>query len=206
MLLLEEAKYDKGAELTILETVNTAWIAYIPAAISCVATITCIAGANYLNIKKQQSLMSSYMLLDSAFKEYRKKMTETYGDEPDRIYQEISRRQLEQMPDIYTETLFFEINSMRFFEANIHKVLQAECKTLLQLETSGQVTLNDFYSYVGIDPSPYGDAMGWSKFQMETEQHVDKLEFFYERCIMSNGIVCYNIITNIEPTMDHFCF
>ena len=42
-------------------------------------------------------------------------MTEAHGDEPDRIYQEISRRQLEQMPDIYTETLFFEINSMRFF-------------------------------------------------------------------------------------------
>ena len=73
ILLLEEAKHDKGAELTILETVNATWMAYIPAAISCVATITCIAGANYLNIKKQQSLMSSYALLDSAFKEYRKK-------------------------------------------------------------------------------------------------------------------------------------
>ena len=48
--------------------------------------------------------------------------------------------------------------------------------------------------------------MGWSKYQMQTEEHVDDLEFTYERVIMSNGIVCYNIITNVSPTMDHFCF
>ena len=110
------------------------------------------------------------------------------------------------MEGIYSETLFFEFNSMRFFEANIHKVLQAECKAKLQFEQYEHLTLNDYYSYLGIEPSPYGEAMGWSKYQMQTEEHVDDLEFTYERVIMSNGIVCYNIITNVSPTMDHFCF
>ena len=119
---------------------------------------------------------------------------------------DLVRKQLEEMEGIYTETLFFEFNSMRFFEANIHKVLQAECKAKIQFAQCEHLTLNDYYSYLGIDPSPYGEAMGWSKYQMQTEEHVDDLEFTYERVIMSNGIVCYNIITNVSPTMDHFCF
>ena len=204
--LINDAKDNKKEELTIMETINVAWTAYIPSLISGIATIACIAGANCLNIKKQQSLISSYVLLDNAFKEYRKKITEKYGEEPDQIYHEITRKQIEQMNTIYDETLFFEINSMRFFEASMYNVLSAECKTLEQLEKYGNVTLNDFYSYIGLTSSPYGDVMGWSKFQMKTEQYVDKLEFFYTRSVMSNGIVCYNITTNIEPTMDYFCF
>ena len=208
MHLIDEARDEKNDDLTKGEIVKVAWTAYIPTAISAIATITCVAGANYLNIKKQQSLTSAYMLLDNAFKEYHKRMTEEYGERPEEIYKEVSRKQFEEMDDIYTETLFFEFNSCRFFEANIHKVLQAECKAILQLDTYGQLSLNDYYSYLGIDQSPYGEMLGWSKYQMETEQYLPggKLEFRYERTIMSNGIVCYNIITNAEPSMDHYCF
>ena len=205
--LIEEAKMTKGDELTVGETVQVAWKPYIPAAISCVSTILCIVGANYLNIQKQKNLMSAYMLLDNAFKEYRNRVSERYGEEVDEEFShDLVRNQLEEMEGIYTETLFFEFNSMRFFEANIHKVLQAECKAKIQFEECGHLALNEYYSYLGIGPSPYGEAMGWSKYQMQTEEHVDDLEFTYERVIMSNGIVCYNIITNVSPTMDHFCF
>lgn len=205
--LIEEAKMTKGDELTVGETVQAAWKPYIPAAISCVSTILCIVGANYLNIQKQKNLMSAYMLLDNAFKEYRNRVSERYGEEVDEEFShDLVHKQLEEMEGIYTETLFFEFNSMRFFEASIHKVLQAECKAKLQFAQYEHLTLNDYYSYLGIEPSPYGEAMGWSKYQMQTEEHVDDLEFTYERVIMSNGIVCYNIITNVSPTMDHFCF
>ena len=205
--LIEEAKTTKGDELTVGETVQVAWKPYIPAAISCVSTILCIVGANYLNIQKQKNLMSAYMLLDNAFKEYRNRVSERYGEEVDEEFShDLVRNQLEEMEGIYTETLFFEFNSMRFFEANIHKVLQAECKAKIQFEECGHLALNEYYSYLGIGPSPYGEAMGWSKYQMQTEEHVDELEFTYERVIMSNGIVCYNIITNVSPTTDHFCF
>lgn len=207
MKLIEEAKMTKGDELTVGETVRVAWKPYIPAAISCVSTILCIVGANYLNIQKQKNLMSAYMLLDNAFKEYRNRVSERYGEEVDEEFShDLVHKQLEEMEGIYTETLFFEFNSMRFFEASIHKVLQAECKAKLQFAQYEHLTLNDYYSYLGIEPSPYGEAMGWSKYQMQTEEHVDDLEFTYERVIMSNGIVCYNIITNVSPTMDHFCF
>ena len=208
MELISEAKLEKQDDLTVMETISVAWQPYVPAIISGLCTIFCVAGANYLNIKKQQSIMSAYALLENAFKEYRRNIAQEYGEEYDAdIYKKISREQLENMQNnIYAETLFFEFNSMRFFEADIHKVLQAECKSKIQFEKFGYLTLNDYYAYLGISPSPYGEAMGWSKFQMETEEHTTELEFSYERVIMSNGLVCYNIITNVNPTMDHFCF
>lgn len=208
MLLIEDAELDKGESLTKKEKIKAVWKPYVPACISCLATIFCIAGANYLNIKKQQSLMSAYALLDNTFKEYRHRIAEEYGEDVDtNLKNDIVRKQLEQMDNgIYSTTLFFEFNSMRFFEANIHKVLQAECKAKMQFDKYGYLTLNDYYSYLGLEPSPYGEAMGWSRFQMNTEQYTDDLEFTYDRVVMSNGIVCYNIITNVEPTMDHFCF
>lgn len=206
MKLISDAEYEKNDELTIPETIKAAWTAYIPAAISCIATIACVAGANYLNIKKQQSLTSAYMLLDNAFKEYRKRMTEKYGDEPEEIYKEVTREQFEKM-DIYKETLFFEFNSLTFFEANIHTVLQAECKALLQFDKYGHLSINEYFSYLNIDPPPFGGAIGWSDETMRANYISDgKLEFFYERCILKGGIVCYNIITNVEPTDDHYCF
>lgn len=208
MLFVEEAKNIKNKELTKSEIIQVTWTAYIPTAISAMATITCVFGANYLNIKKQQSLVSAYMLLDSTVKEYRKKMTEEYGDGPEKIYNNISKKNFKEMDDIYKERLFFELNSCRFFEATIHDVIQAEHKSLIQFETYGHLTLNDYYMYLGIDGSPYGDITGWSQYQMETEQYIKngKLEFRYERNIMKNGIICYNILTNAEPSMEQFCF
>ena len=206
--MIEEAENDKGEELTKLEVLQTAWTPYIPAVISCVSTIACIFGSNYINIKRQKSMAAAYMILDNAFREYRNKVIEQYGKDVDTdIRHQIIREQGSKYEESADDsTLFFEFNSMRFFESSIHKVMQAECKVLAQLEKYGQVTLNDYYSYLGIDPSAYGEAMGWSKFQMETEQYVKKLEFTYDKVVMTNGLICWNIVTNVEPTMDHFCF
>ena len=203
--LIEEAKNSKNDELTTIETIRVAWKPYIPAVISGLSTIMCIFGSNYLNVKKQRNLASAYILLENAFKEYRQNIIKEHDEEFDKqLYEESSRKQLENLED--DDTLFFEFNSMRFFETSIHKVLQAECKAKTQFEKCELLSLNDYYSYLGLAPSPYGDCLGWSKFQMQTEEHVDDLEFTYERVIMTNGLVCYNIITNVAPTMDHFCF
>lgn len=155
--------------------------------------------------------MSAYILLENTYKNYRNKVAETYGEDADKnirrqVIEEQYNNQDISLIEGENEVLFFEFNSLRFFETNIHKVLQAECKALTQFEKYGYVSLNDYYSYLGLDPSPYGECMGWSGFQMRSEEYTDQLEFRYERVEMSNGLICYNIITNVEPTMDYFCF
>lgn len=61
--LIEEAKKEKGEELSKWETVKVAAPKYIPAMMTGVATIACIFGANVLNKRQQASLISAYASL-----------------------------------------------------------------------------------------------------------------------------------------------
>ena len=90
--LLEQAKEEKGEELTKFEVIKVAGPSYIPAAVTGVATIACIFGANVLNKKKQAAIMSAYALLDNSYKEYRNKATKLFGEDADRrIKEEIAK-------------------------------------------------------------------------------------------------------------------
>ncbi len=62
MLLLEDAKKEKGEELTKAEVIITAGPAYIPSAVMGVSAIICVFGANALNKKQSASLTSAYTL------------------------------------------------------------------------------------------------------------------------------------------------
>ena len=89
--LLELAKEQKGEELTKVEVLKVAGPIYIPAVVIGVSTISCIFGANTLNKRKQAALTSAYALLNSSYKEYKKKVVDLYGEEVDsHIKQEIA--------------------------------------------------------------------------------------------------------------------
>ena len=81
LTLIKEEETIKGGDLTKLEKVKVAGPTYIPAAVTGVATIACIFGANVLNKRYQASLISAYALLDTSFKDYKRKLKELYGQE-----------------------------------------------------------------------------------------------------------------------------
>lgn len=64
-----------------LEAVKSAWVCYIPAAISGTATIFCIFGANVLSKHQQAALTSAYALLNDSYNNYKDKLRELYGEE-----------------------------------------------------------------------------------------------------------------------------
>ena len=78
--LLEEAKKEKGEDLTKLEIVRIAGPVYIPTILVGASTIACIVSANILNKRQQASITSAYALLDNSYREYRKKVEEVYGE------------------------------------------------------------------------------------------------------------------------------
>ena len=70
--LIEEAKQEKGEELTRWETIKIVSPSYISTAGLCLATMACVIGAEILNQKRQTSLLSAYVLLDQSYKDYRR--------------------------------------------------------------------------------------------------------------------------------------
>lgn len=127
MRILKEAEEAKGEKLTKVEMVKTVAPAYIPAAVTGAATIACIFGINSLSKKQQASIASAYALLDSSYKEYRKKVNDIYGDDADdRVKDEIARERYDEDESTVDDrnVLFMDFNTLEYFEAPFDEVVQ----------------------------------------------------------------------------------
>ncbi len=177
---IEDAQEAKnGEKLNKTETIAACWQCYIPAAATGIATIGCIFGANVLNRRQQASLTSAYALLNRSYTDYKRKLKELYGQEAhDRIIKELAAEKVDKDHCIscgggfYSSNLdfegateetrlFYDRFSDRYFESTIGKVLQAEYHLNRNMALRGDVTLNEFYSFLGIEPISEGDGIGW---------------------------------------------
>lgn len=213
---IEEAKEEKGEELTKLETVVISAKPYIPAIVTGTATIACIFGANVLNKRQQASLMSAYALVDNSFKEYKNKLKELYGEEThnDIINSIMIEKADEDMNvtaanfctvcDLSLEEndgepkLFYDEHSGRYFEATIERVLQAEYHLNRNYILRGYSYLNEFYEFLGISETDYGSVLGWAP-KDEGEYWID---FNHRKTVMDDGLEVYIIEMPFEPTYD----
>lgn len=204
MTRMENAREEKGEELTKVETVIAATPAYIPPIITGVATLACMFGANALSKRQQASMVSAYALLDSSFKEYKKKVVELYGEDAgNTVKAEIAKDKYEESP-IEPEKgmkLFYDDFSGRLFESTIEKVQEAEYSINRNLSMYGYATLNEFYDYLGLVPIDGGDELGWStdmNFDYYCQEWID---FGHLKTTMGDDLECIQIVMFTEPTL-----
>lgn len=205
MLLLEEAKEVKGDDLTNLEKIQAAGMAYIPPLLVGTATIACIFGANTLNKRQQASLMSAYALLDSSYKEYRKKVEDLYGEGADEnVKNEIAKDKYksEDVPKENGLELFYDEFSGRFFRSTLEKVQRAQYEINRDLTLREWATINDFYDYLDIPYVDGGDVIGWSAAQNEQAYWQTWVDFSNLKMVDDDGLEYYIVRMYQEPTLD----
>lgn len=210
---VENAREEKGEDLTKVETVIAAAPAYIPPILTGVATLACMFGANTLNKRQQASMASAYALLDTSYKEYKKKVEELYGEGAnDKVKEEIAKdkyAESELVPEPGMQ-LFFDDFSGRIFESTIAKVQEAEYNLNRDLSMQGYATLNDFYNYLGLERIEGGDQLGWSSgmnFDYYWQEWIDfghhkgKVDFAHNKAPMGDDLECIIITMFSEPTL-----
>ena len=202
--LLDNAKQEKGEDLTKLEKVKVAAPVYIPTMVSGVATLTCIFGANVLNKRNQASLTSAYALLDSSYKEYKNKVVELYGEDAnDHVKDEIAKDKYEEVETKDDEQLFYDDFSNRYFISTPAKVMQAEYNVNRDIHMRGWAELNDFYDWLGIEDFEEDYGLGWSEggnYEYYWQAWVD---FNHRTVIMDNGTKYTAIMMFQEPYPDY---
>ena len=211
MRLLDEAEREKGRKLTKAEAVVTAAPVYIPTVVTGASAIACVVGANILNKRQQAALAGAYALIGNSYKKYRNKVREIYGEEAHRrIIEELSVETCEdrniEAPTFVTSAsldfrdeneethIFHDVFSDRYFETTVSKVLQAEYHLNRNFTMGANVSLNDFYDFLGLKRTDFGDAVGWS---METG--LSWIDFDHRKTTLKDGTVCYAIIMVFEP-------
>ena len=175
--VLAHKEEEKGEKLTFEETISAVWTIYIPPVVAGMSTIACVFGANILNQRQQASLASAYALIDSSYKEYKAKLKELYGEEAhNNIVDAIAAEKCDEvhisaggLTSAYTQDiesdaeprLFYDEYSGRYFETTIEKVLLAEYHLNRNYILRGFARLNEFYEFLGLEPTDYGETVGW---------------------------------------------
>ena len=206
MLLLENAEGMKGEELTKLEKVKVAGPAYIPSVVLGVGTLACIFGANMLNQRNQASLMSAYALLDSGYKDYRKKVDDLYGEEAgQQVRAGIAKDKYEEEPARVIEDgkrLYYDFYSSRYFEATPAAVKRAEYEVNRTLMLDDGVFLNEWYQLLDLEPLECGWNFGWAACANSDMYWQTWIDFHHEKTVMDDGLECIIISFNQEPYPD----
>lgn len=206
MLLLENAEEAKGEDLTKLEKVKVAGPAYIPSVVLGVGTLACIFGANILSQRNQASLMSAYALLDSGYKDYRKKVDELYGEEAgQQVRTEIAKDKYEDEPVKVIEDgkrLYYDFYSSRYFEATPAAVKRAEYEVNRTLMLDDGVFLNEWYQHLDLEPLEHGWDFGWAACANSDMYWQTWIDFNHEKTVMDDGLECIIISFNQEPYPD----
>lgn len=197
---------------TKTEAVQSAWKNYVPTVIVGVSTIACIFGANALSRCQQASLMSAYGLVNNAYRNYKNKVKELHGEEAHRnIIDSIAKDECQDTyihcgeyclefedgvePEI-TRT-FYDSFSKRYFESTISKVIEAEYHLNRNFMLMGDVSLNDFYKFLGLDETELGANVGWSICD-----ELMWIDFDHHKMTLDDGMEIFVIDMVFEPRVD----
>lgn len=172
IVLIDDAKESSGKdELTPAETVKAAWKCYIPAAMTGAGSILCLICAHSTNARRNAALAAAYSLSETALKEYQAKVVETIGEKKEQsIRDAIDKDHLAANPvsthEVYItshgDTLCYDHWSGRYFKSDIEKIRKAANEVSRRMLDEMYVSLNDFYSELGLAETPIGDELGWN--------------------------------------------
>ena len=206
LMLLEDARYEKGEDLTAVEKVKACWKCYVPATVTGVSSVACLVGASSIHAKRNAVLATAYKLSETALTEYQEKVIETIGERKEKAVREkIDKDHIDQNPVsknqvIVTDrgaTLCYDYHSGRYFNSDIELIKKAVNNLNSQMLREDYVSLNDFYDELNLSHTKLGDELGW---------RVDGglIEVDFSSQIADDGRPCIVLNYAIAPRRDYY--
>lgn len=208
LVLLEEARTNEDGtledKLTIVETVKVAWKPYAPAIAVGIASISCIIGASRVNYKRNAALATAYALSERTLINYRDKVIETLGEKKEKeVRDKISQDEIDKKPISSSQviitpkgnTLFMDSITGRYFRSDLDSIKKAVIELNMEISHQNYISLNEFYSNIGLDRISNGDNLGWN---------IDNgyVEIDYSTCLADNDEPCIVIDYISQPKYD----
>ena len=190
--LLNDKKEELNTDtLTFKETIVTAWKPYV----------ACIISATTISTKRQTALATAYTLSERAFSTYKDKVIETIGEKKEKkIRDEIAQDRVnedngEKRQIIITpkgQTLCMDSISGRYFRSDLDTIRKVVNYLNREMTHQNYISLNKFYSELGLPGIKEGDYIGWN---------IDRglIELDFDACITDTDEPCIVIDYNITP-------
>lgn len=199
--LINNRKKELNKDIDYKEIIQIAWKPYIPAFCLGIGSIACILGASAINSKRQAALATACAISERTFLTYRDKVIETIGEKKekklrDAIAQEqINNDNFDKKQIIITskgQTLCMDKISGRYFKSDLDTIRKLVNELNREMTYQNYISLNKFYSGLGLDGIKDGDYIGWN---------IDKglIELDFSACITDSDEPCIVIDYNITP-------
>lgn len=172
MEIIKEEEDYLNRDLNNAEKLKLAWRPYVPAAIGYCASAALIIGANNVHCKRSAMFAGAYKLSEQTLQTYKNKVIETIGEEKER---EISDKVIKEgyKPVMTThpssevifgtgQCLCYDPLSGRYFNADMDKIRRVENELNYRLMKESMVSLNEFYTELGMDCTDMGFKYGWN--------------------------------------------
>ena len=202
--LMEDAQYEKGEDLTVPEKIKTTWKCYIPAAVTGVASVTCLVGASSVNLKRNAALATAYKLSETALLEYKEQVIDTIGERKEKeVRDKVAKKKVEKNPVskstvIVTDkgnTLCYDAVTGRYFKSDIETIKKVVNELNRRMICENYISLNEFYSELNLDNCDIGDDLGWN---------IDSglIEPDFSTQLADDDQPCIVLSYNVEPRYD----
>lgn len=213
---IKTAEDNKKDDLTMVEKVKAAAPAYASSAVLGVSTIACIVGSTILDKREQASLSSAIAFGSNYIHKYKGKIKELFGEELDKKVEEsVDIEKPEDYNFTYddqydfasyqnasednpgTPMLFYDLSSGTFFEKTLEQVLLAEYFLNRDYILAGEVTLNDWYNYIGL--KDHMDELYNNLVWTPLEEGDEWIDFSHRHRVTDDGREYYEIEIITEP-------
>lgn len=173
MAIIEEEEDYLNRELTKIEKAKLVWKPYVPAALGYCASTALIIGANNVNSKRSAMFAGAYKLSEQTLATYRDKVIETIGEEKEReISDKVARDKVKEVRQtsyhanevIYGtgQCLCYDPISGRYFNSDMDKIRKIENDLNYRLMKENMISLNEFYTELGMECTDMGFKYGWN--------------------------------------------
>lgn len=203
---IEEATYkdpDTGEEIQpdTKETVILIWKYYVPVVLMTGMTIGSLVISHRIQNKRNVLLAGLYSTSQKALEEYQAKTEEIVGkNKSEKIHEEIASDYLTNNPvnqgSIVATgkggSLCFDVLSGQYFWSDYDKVRKAVNDFNERLISEDRLSLNEFYSLLGINTNELGDEVGWVAGK--------GIDVSYKSRLASDGTPCLVLDYNNPPT------
>ena len=207
-LLINDRKDELEVEkLPITELVKTTWKCYIPAVVTCGASIACLVGASSVNFKRNAALATAYKLSEAALSEYKDAVIETIGEKKEQsVRDKVAEERLKKNPVSKSEvivtgngtTLCYDPVGNSYFKSSIQQIESAKNKLNARMLSENYVSLNDFYDELGIGPTKLGDDLGWDIYKDGL------IDIAFSSRLAEDGTPCLVMDYSVAPRYEYY--
>lgn len=195
-------------KLNAFDVIKVTWKCYIPAVVTGATSIACLIGANSVNVRRNAALATAYALSDSAMREYREKVIETIGEKKEKdVKDAIAKDKIEKNPASNNEviitkngnTLCYDGIFGRYFKSDMDTIKRAINTINRNIVSQMYVSLNEFYSEIGLSPIVIGYDLGWN---------IDdgQIDVDFSSQLAQDGTPCLVIEYNVTPKHNYSKF